>query len=94
MPIIAYEKGKYIFRILTKPRTVQLFLDGKLRLEDVIITDTIFRRFNKVKIAHDSDLEAVFGTADFAICANTIIRKGYKYMDDDLDLFLLGKKCQ
>jgi hypothetical protein len=45
--VVRYKKNKCNFEILVKPLTVLKYKEGKIKMEDVIYSDTIFSNFQK-----------------------------------------------
>lgn len=73
---VKYTKGKTTFEILCHAGTVEKFRDNKLGLDNVLVTDDIYKNLQKGEKAKSSELMAVFGTSNMRECLETMIRSG------------------
>ncbi len=65
--LVKYKVGKNTFEVVTKMGTVKKWREGKLGIDNVLITDTIFTNFNKGNKAKLSDICKEFKSNDEAI---------------------------
>ncbi|KAJ3423761.1 ribosome maturation protein SBDS [Anaeramoeba flamelloides] len=79
--IIRYKKGKKQFEVLTKPGSVSKYREGKIRnLDDVLITNVIFKNHNSMDKANTKDIQQAFGTTDNNIVIEKILKEGQLHL--------------
>eukprot|EP01107_Rhizomastix_libera_P011451 TRINITY_DN288_c3_g1_i1.p1 TRINITY_DN288_c3_g1~~TRINITY_DN288_c3_g1_i1.p1 ORF type:complete len:258 (-),score=63.44 TRINITY_DN288_c3_g1_i1:90-863(-) len=74
--LVKYKHGKLTFEVLCKVGTALKYRDGKLGIDNTLISDDIFTHAQKGEKAKASDLQAAFGTEKIADCIKTIMDKG------------------
>ncbi|MEM0321127.1 MAG: ribosome assembly factor SBDS [Thermoprotei archaeon] len=75
--IARFESGGHRFEVLVKPEEAWEFKNGKSKkIEDVLVTEEIFKDANKGLRAPESTLKEVFGTTDPLSVAQQIVLKG------------------
>ncbi|MEM0119851.1 MAG: ribosome assembly factor SBDS [Thermoprotei archaeon] len=75
--IARFESGGHRFEVLVKPEEAWEFKNGKSKkIEDVLVSEEIFKDANKGLRAPESTLKEVFGTTDPLSVAQQIVLKG------------------
>ena len=62
--------------LLCKVETVSKYREGKIKLDDCLLADIVFKNASKGDRASDSDLKQVFDTADVDTCIKIMLDKG------------------
>jgi ribosome maturation protein SDO1 len=73
---VKYSKFGKHFEILVNEKVFD-YLEGKEKLENVLLVDEVFRDINKGERASEEDLKQVFETEDFLKIAEKMIKEGY-----------------
>lgn len=75
--IARFESGGHRFEVLVKPNEAWEFKNGKpIKIEDVLVSEEIYKDANKGLRAPESALKEVFGTTDPVAVARQIVLKG------------------
>lgn len=74
--LVRLKRGKKTFEVLVNEGTVPKYRDGKLKLNDVVVTPTIFINMSKGEKASADLLNSAFETDDVTAVIDTILRTG------------------
>ena len=82
--VVKYKFGKNTFEILCKMGTAQKYKEGKLGINNVLVSDDVFLgHYQKGERPSPSDLTAAFKTTDMAVCAKYILDHGEINLSQD-----------
>lgn len=75
--IVKFKADKQNFEVACKPGAVLKYRQGKLgSLDNVILTDVVFKNFSKADRAKNTELIAAFGTDNMMECIKQIVERG------------------
>lgn len=82
--VVKYKCGKNTFEVLCKMGTAQKYRDGKLGINNVLVSDDVFLgHYQKGDRPSPSDLVAAFKSSDMAVCAKYILDHGEINLSQD-----------
>jgi len=91
--IAKYERGGHRFEILVDPDKAFRFKEGeKVRIEDVLVGDYIYKDARKGDRASPEDVKKVFGTVDIKKVAEVIVKEGELHLTTEQRRKLLENK--
>jgi len=74
--VVRYKNNGKCVEVLAKPETVERFRQGKLGIDNVLVSDSLYLNANKGDLAKIQDIQTIFGTDDIQACLETVLRRG------------------